>query len=421
MHSPLLSLAMIVKDGGQLFASLLEQARPWVDEMVIGDTGSRDDSVAIAHQHGAEVLGVPWTDDFAAARNEVLDSCRGRWILIMDADEQLAPADWQSLRSWVEAQDHAQQPVAGVIMTRNYLPGRNHSRGWLPNPEPDPHVLPGGNPAVGFVPTAKVRVFPNRSGIRFEGQLHETVETSLRNQAIPTVPLDIPVHHFGMLPDRCTPGSMEKKNQQYLRLARRKASTHPHLPCAWAELADCAIACGEDDQALMAIDRALVLNPLNPEYRLTAAAIHKEAGQLEAARKHLVTAMNCGPVSGQVAAEIAHLQAQICLLINQPETAGPHLDLALKLVPGHGYFLNTLGAWHLQCGRGQQALVALQRARAQVPGAIDPLLNLVVLFMAAGQPEKAEAHLRQADGLEPDHPRVKAAWSRFEEKYQATC
>ena len=70
-----------------------------VDEVVIVDTGSVDDSVAIAEAHGAPVLHRPWDGDFSAPRNAALDAARGRWILYIDADERLRPVE----RSAVEA------------------------------------------------------------------------------------------------------------------------------------------------------------------------------------------------------------------------------------------------------------------------------------------------------------------------------
>ena len=100
--SPRLTLAMIVKNGGQDLVSLLEEARPWVDERVVGDTGSTDGSPRAAADAGARVLEVSWRDDFAAARNAVLAECRGAWILCLDADERIAPDDWRTLRRWVD-------------------------------------------------------------------------------------------------------------------------------------------------------------------------------------------------------------------------------------------------------------------------------------------------------------------------------
>jgi len=62
-----------------------------VDEIVMVDTGSTDESVAIAQSFGARVLYREWDGDFSAARNYGLDHMASRWILYIDADEYLAP------------------------------------------------------------------------------------------------------------------------------------------------------------------------------------------------------------------------------------------------------------------------------------------------------------------------------------------
>ena len=413
-EAPLLTLAMIVRDGGQLFASLLETAASHVDEIIIGDTGSRDNSKAVARGSGALVYDIPWTDDFAAARNAVLERSTGSWILILDADEQIAPQDWLALKKWVTEHRQRGELLAASIQTRNYLPGRHFKRSWQPNPDPDPHALPEGNPAAGFVPSTKVRLIPNHPEIRFAGHLHETVETSLRVAGIPVVNLPLPIHHFGMLPRFQTPELRQAKARQYLKLARRKASATPHLPCAWAELADCAIACGNLDQGLQAIDRALVLAPVNVEYRLTAGWLLKEKGRLDDADRQLSAAGCSGPASDGVLAEISHLRAQIAMLRNEHRQAGQFLNLALRLVPGNGHYLNTLGAWHLQEGRGEQARLALERSHILCPESVEPLLNLGVMYEAAGMPERAEASYRQALDLDPECTRAGKALTRLE-------
>ena len=58
-----------------------------VDEIVVVDTGSSDDTVKVAEAHGAHVFSFPWRDDFSAARNISLSHATGDWILVMDADE----------------------------------------------------------------------------------------------------------------------------------------------------------------------------------------------------------------------------------------------------------------------------------------------------------------------------------------------
>ncbi len=393
-----ITLAMIVRNGGQLFDSLLAAATAHVDEIVIGDTGSTDDSVAVAVNHGATVVQVPWTDDFAAARNAVLPHCHGRWILLLDADENLASVDWQNLRSIVATLDSPHNPRAGRLITRNYLTEHHAKRGWTAVPAPDPHALASGPPAAGFVPSRKVRLFPNHPEIRFSGRLHETVEASLTARDIEAVDLDFPVHHFGLLnPD-------EAKSRRYLGLARRKSVDEPGNPASWSELADCAIACGQHPEALSAIDQALVLEPANPALRLTAGWLLKEAGHLAQADRQLAAAGARHPITDDTLADVCHLRAQIAMQLERPAEAAPLLAMALRLSPENGHYVNTLGAWHLQNGRGRQAQQTLDRARQLLPNSPEPLVNLAVLYQAIGNEALAREQVLAALRLDPQHP-----------------
>ncbi|MEB3324793.1 MAG: glycosyltransferase, partial [Cyanobacteriota bacterium] len=89
---------MIVRDGASSLAACLASVRDFVDEMVVVDTGSVDDSVAIAEASGAVVHHLPWPGDFAAARNAALRWVTGDWVLVLDADERLRPQAMAPLR-----------------------------------------------------------------------------------------------------------------------------------------------------------------------------------------------------------------------------------------------------------------------------------------------------------------------------------
>src|SRR5689334_14830292 len=99
--SPTLSLCMIVRDAERSLAEALQSARPFMDEMVVVDTGSVDATREIARQMGARLYEFPWSDDFSAARNESLDRATGDWIFWMDADDVLPPESGQELRRLV--------------------------------------------------------------------------------------------------------------------------------------------------------------------------------------------------------------------------------------------------------------------------------------------------------------------------------
>ncbi|MGB0333344.1 MAG: glycosyltransferase family 2 protein, partial [Planctomycetota bacterium] len=86
-----ISLCMIAKNEASFLAGCLRSVRGVVHEMIVVDTGSTDDTVAIAEAEGAIVVHFPWCDDFARARNAGVERATGTHVLVLDADERLAP------------------------------------------------------------------------------------------------------------------------------------------------------------------------------------------------------------------------------------------------------------------------------------------------------------------------------------------
>ncbi len=84
-----ISLVMIVKNEGSRLARCLESVKDIVDEMIIVDTGSTDNTKEIAKDFGASIYDFIWINDFSAARNYALDQATGDIRLILDADEYL--------------------------------------------------------------------------------------------------------------------------------------------------------------------------------------------------------------------------------------------------------------------------------------------------------------------------------------------
>ena len=110
----LLSLALIMRDAAGEVLECLKSVAEAVDEMVVVDTGSVDDSVAVVRQFLQEwqkekngrmwELGtVKWQDDFALAKNRALLRCHGRYVIFMDSDERLSEDTRGNLRPLVEA------------------------------------------------------------------------------------------------------------------------------------------------------------------------------------------------------------------------------------------------------------------------------------------------------------------------------
>ena len=97
-----LSLVMIVKDEERCLARCLESVHGIVDEIIIVDTGSSDQTKKIAISHGAKVFDYKWNRDFSAARNYALEQSTGDWNLVLDADEYITEIDKVALSKFME-------------------------------------------------------------------------------------------------------------------------------------------------------------------------------------------------------------------------------------------------------------------------------------------------------------------------------
>ena len=117
----LLSLSLIMRDAAGEIESCLDSVAEAVDEMVIVDTGSRDDSVGIVRkflrkwQQGhpgrqGKIYQVKWQDDFSAAKNYALSRCHGQWVLLLDSDERISAATGAHLRPLVQALSQGEIP-----------------------------------------------------------------------------------------------------------------------------------------------------------------------------------------------------------------------------------------------------------------------------------------------------------------------
>jgi len=93
-----ISACMIVKNEEEFLPNCLNSIRAAVDEIIVVDTGSADDTVNIARNFGAKVYHHPWNDSFCEVRNHCLNYASGDWILQIDADEELEQADIPKLR-----------------------------------------------------------------------------------------------------------------------------------------------------------------------------------------------------------------------------------------------------------------------------------------------------------------------------------
>ena len=95
----------IVRDDAVHLRKSIESLRLQVDELIVLDTGSQDDTADAAKACGAAVYHWAWQDDFAAARNAALAHVTGDWIVFIDADEYFSLETRNHLRAVIEEAD----------------------------------------------------------------------------------------------------------------------------------------------------------------------------------------------------------------------------------------------------------------------------------------------------------------------------
>ena len=93
-----LSVCMIVRDESPVLARCLDGVRIFADEIVIVDTGSVDDTKEIARRYTDRVYEFPWIDDFSAARNVSYSYATMDYVMWLDADDVVRPADAERLK-----------------------------------------------------------------------------------------------------------------------------------------------------------------------------------------------------------------------------------------------------------------------------------------------------------------------------------
>ena len=203
-----LSVCMIVRNESLHLPKALASVKGIAAEIVVVDTGSTDDTVAIATAMGAKVLHFEWTDDFAAARNSALEAARQPWILSLDADQQLAVGSTSVLKTTLQRTDC----MAQVVTIDLYGPA---------NINPDQTI---GKSEVELA-FKSLRLFRNHPQIRFSGRVHEDVSKSLLSMGQshwPDSGVVLADHGYVQTEER------DRKRQRNLLLLRRVHQDQPN-------------------------------------------------------------------------------------------------------------------------------------------------------------------------------------------------
>ncbi|MDQ0087029.1 glycosyltransferase involved in cell wall biosynthesis [Paenibacillus anaericanus] len=205
MKSQKLSLCMIVKNEEKWLARCLESVKDVVDEIIIVDTGSNDQTKEIALGMGAMLYDYEWNDHFADARNYGLELASGDWVLWLDADEEVDEAGRDYLRNVLLTNEC----YLGRVQMVNYY-------GSTPHDYNRSHLM------------AQYRLFRNDQHLRFRGAIHEQLNIEgLKITADSVTVLPVIVHHFGYLDETVQDKEKMNRNLRLLEKERRRKGYDP--------------------------------------------------------------------------------------------------------------------------------------------------------------------------------------------------
>lgn len=165
-----ISLVIIAKDEANSIEKAILSAKGIVDEIIVIDTGSTDNTIQIAEQNGALVFKFVWSENFSAARNYAILKVSKDWILTIDADERIVYFD-------KDLYDVENQIIGGYLVNiKNYLNNNND-----------------------YTTHKYTRFFRNNKNFNYSGRIHEQIRDSIEEQGFEIADSTILIEHFGYI------------------------------------------------------------------------------------------------------------------------------------------------------------------------------------------------------------------------------
>ena len=230
------SLCVIVKNEAANVARCLRSVEGVAADIVVLDTGSMDETAAIAEACGARVFHAAWEDDFSKARNAAIERARCGWILVLDADEELGAGWHDGLQAALASTD-----AAGFrVIVENLLPAEDVAR---------------------VAEARSVRLFRNAPGYRYENAVHEQVRGPIERLGGRVDDLELRLVHHGYVSSTAQGVSRAARNValclEEVRRHPRDAWVHYHLGIA-QKAAGNARAAQKHLREALALDRGVL-------------------------------------------------------------------------------------------------------------------------------------------------------------------
>lgn len=188
----MLSVIIITKNEAEHISRCLESVN-WADEVIVLDSGSTDETVAICESYGAQVYVTDWPG-FGPQKQRALDKATQTWVLSLDADEYID----ENLKAAIKTAMSDNMADGFQIPRLSSYCGRNiHHAGWWPD-----YVL---------------RLFKRDKGRFTDDVVHETIQVSGR-----ILKLSKPIMHEAFV----DPSEVLSKINHYSSLGADKLYSH---------------------------------------------------------------------------------------------------------------------------------------------------------------------------------------------------
>ena len=199
-----ISACYIAKNEAKNLAKSIKSLKNQVNEIVMVDTGSTDNTIAVARKLGAKVYSFSWQNDFSKARNFALSNAKGDWLILLDADEYFTAKTAGNIRQVIR---QAQQVDGLLVQLVNYDVDKAEVQNYF----------------------NALRIVRKQAGLHYEGMIHEELKLSGDNiMKLAQVPANmLEIYHTGY----ATGVSQQKikRNLQMLQQAVAKGQSEESL------------------------------------------------------------------------------------------------------------------------------------------------------------------------------------------------
>lgn len=204
-----IALCMIVKNEEQYIEQALQSVQGLVDEIVIVDAQSADQTIAIAKKYTHTIFSRSWTNDFAEARNESIKHATKNWILVLDADEVIAKEDHEKIKALTKDARYDAYALIQASYTNDIT-----QFGFTPIK----YSIPESKNFLGYISCNIIRLFRNNKKIQFSNPVHESVDKSILDKKRINA-TNIVIHHYQFEKGA---EKQREKQLQYLQIYEEK-------------------------------------------------------------------------------------------------------------------------------------------------------------------------------------------------------